>query len=126
MSSWTNTRRLWLYRIATLLITAVLAHLLTVWAVPRLIMQVLQRDVAVRGNGKPTGNESFLLAIDPATGKDLWRHVRPSEAVAESREAFSTPLPFVHNGRAELVVVGGDGRRGANGAHDGAPGLATR
>ena len=74
----------------------------------RLIMQVLQRDVAVRGNGQPTGNESFLLAIDPATGKDLWRHVRPSDAVAESREAFSTPLPFVHQGRAELVVVGGD------------------
>lgn len=74
----------------------------------RLIMQVLQRDVAVRGNGKPTGNESFLLAIDPATGQDLWRSIRPSDAVAESREAFSTPLPLVHDGRAELVVVGGD------------------
>jgi len=68
----------------------------------------LQRDVAVRGNGKPTGNESFLLAIDPATGKDLWRSLRPSEAVAESREAFSTPLPFTHDGRKELVVIGGD------------------
>jgi len=75
----------------------------------RLIMQVLQRDVAVRGRGKqPTGNESYLLAIDPVTGKDLWRSVRPSEAVAESREAYSTPLPFVHAGRPELVVVGGD------------------
>ncbi len=74
----------------------------------RLILQVLQRDVAVRGNGKPTGNESFLLAVDPATGKDLWRSIRPSDAVAESREAFSTPLPMVHNGRKELVVVGGD------------------
>ena len=74
----------------------------------RLIMQVLQRDVAVRGRGKPTGNESFLLALDPATGKDLWRSLRPSDAVAESREAFSTPLPFTHNGREELVVVGGD------------------
>jgi outer membrane protein assembly factor BamB len=74
----------------------------------RLIMQVLQRDVAVRGRGKPTGNESFLLAIDPVTGKDLWRSLRPSEAVAESREAFSTPLPFTHQGRKELVVVGGD------------------
>lgn len=41
MSGWTNTRRLWFYRIATLLTTALLAHLLTVWAVPRLIMQVL-------------------------------------------------------------------------------------
>ena len=74
----------------------------------QLIMQVLQRDVAVRGRGKPTGNESYLLAIDPATGKDLWRSLRPSAAVAESREAFSTPLPFVHNGRKEIVVVGGD------------------
>jgi len=74
----------------------------------QLVMQVLQRDVAVRGRGKPTGNESFLLAIDPATGKDLWRSLRPSDAVAESREAFSTPLPFTHNGRKELVVVGGD------------------
>ncbi|MBL9190084.1 MAG: PQQ-like beta-propeller repeat protein [Opitutaceae bacterium] len=74
----------------------------------RLIMQVLQRDVAVRGKGKPTGNESFLLAIDPVTGKDVWRQLRPSDAVAESREAFSTPLPFEHNGRKELVVIGGD------------------
>jgi outer membrane protein assembly factor BamB len=74
----------------------------------RLVMQILQRDVAVRGKGKPSGNESYLLAMDPATGKDVWRALRPSEAVAESREAFSTPLPFVHNGRPELVVVGGD------------------
>lgn len=74
----------------------------------RLIMQILQRDVAVRGRGKPTGNESYLLAIDPATGKDLWRSIRPSDAVAESREAFSTPLPFTHQGRKELVVIGGD------------------
>jgi len=84
----------------------------------RLIMQVLQRDVAVRGRGKPTGNESFLLAIDPATGKDLWRTLRPSEAVAESREAFSTPLPFTHQGRKELVVTGGDAITG----HDPATG----
>jgi outer membrane protein assembly factor BamB len=74
----------------------------------RLIMQILQRDVAVRGRGKPTGNESYLLAIDPATGKDVWRSIRPSDAVAESREAFSTPLPFTHQGRKELVVIGGD------------------
>ncbi len=74
----------------------------------QLIAPILQRDVAVRGRGKPTGNESYLLAIDPVTGKDLWRSVRPSDAVAESLEAYSTPLPFTHNGREELVVIGGD------------------
>lgn len=74
----------------------------------RLVMQVLQRDTAVSGRGKPTGNESFLLSIDPQTGKDQWRIVRPSAAVSESLEAFSTPLPLAHNGRKEIVVVGGD------------------
>ena len=39
----------------------------------QLIAQILQRDVAVRGRGKPTGNESYLLAIDPLTGKAKWR-----------------------------------------------------
>ena len=46
----------------------------------KLYMQVLQRDVPVQGRGKqPSGIESYLLAIDPGSGKTLWRHVRPSE-----------------------------------------------
>jgi outer membrane protein assembly factor BamB len=73
-----------------------------------LYLQVLQRDTGVRGHGKPRGNESYLLAMEPATGKVLWKHIRPANAKAESLEAFSTPLPFKHNGREELVIVGGD------------------
>ncbi|HPA20326.1 MAG TPA: PQQ-binding-like beta-propeller repeat protein [Verrucomicrobiae bacterium] len=76
----------------------------------RLYYQVLQRDVPVQGRGKPDGpNESYLLAVDPTTGRDLWRQVRPSEAVAESREAFTSPIPCTTPaGRAELLVAGGD------------------
>ncbi len=75
----------------------------------KLYVQVLQRDVAVDGRGfTDRPNESYLLAVDPATGKTLWRHIRPSEAVMESREAFSTPIPFEYRGRRELLVVGGD------------------
>ncbi len=73
-----------------------------------LYQQVLQRDTGVRGHGKRSGNESYLLAMEPATGKVLWKHVRPAQAKAESLEAFSTPVPFTHNGREELVIVGGD------------------
>jgi len=73
----------------------------------RLYLQVLQRDTPVRGRGRENG-QSYLLAMDPDTGKTLWRHVRPSKAVAESREAFSTPVPYTHNGREELIIVGGD------------------
>lgn len=75
----------------------------------KLYVQVLQRNVPVRGRGRTDGpNESYLLAVDPASGKTLWRHVRPSQAVAESLEAFSTPVPFEFNGRKEILVVGGD------------------
>ena len=75
----------------------------------RLYLQVLQRDVPVRGRGLAGQmNESYLLAMEPKTGETLWRQIRPSKAVAESREAFSTPLPFTLNGKEQLVVVGAD------------------
>lgn len=74
-----------------------------------LYLQVLQRDVPVNGRGRTDGPiESFLLAMDPATGETKWKHVRPAKAVQESLEAFSTPIPILHDGRPELLVVGGD------------------
>lgn len=75
----------------------------------RLYIQVLQRNEPARGRGAKNGkSESYLLALDPATGKELWRHVRPSQAKAESLESFSTPVPFEHAGRKEILIVGGD------------------
>jgi len=75
----------------------------------KLYMQVLQRDVPVHGRGRTDGPiESFVLALEPASGKTIWRQVRPSEAEAESREAYSTPIPFEHDGRFELLITGGD------------------
>ena len=75
----------------------------------KLFLQVLQRDEPVHGRGRADGPiDSYLLALDPKTGKELWKHVRPSEARMESREAYSTAIPFEHNGRTELLVTGGD------------------
>jgi len=75
----------------------------------RLYLQVLQRDVPVDGRGRTDGpNESYLLALNPATGQTLWRHVRHSDAVAESREAFSTPIPNLSSPQQEILIVGGD------------------
>jgi len=73
----------------------------------RLYMQVLQRNRPIGSRGKD-GAESFLLAMDPATGKEQWRTVRPAPAVAESLEAYSTPVPFVYKGRKEILIAGGD------------------
>jgi outer membrane protein assembly factor BamB len=85
----------------------------------RLYVQVLQRDVPVEGRGlTDRKNEAYLLALDPATGKTLWRHVRPSDAVKESRESHTTPIPWLHEGRKEILIAGGDALSG----HDPATG----
>jgi len=75
----------------------------------RLYIQVLHRDVPPFGRA-PAGEkaESYLLAIDPQTGKDLWRVVRPNEANAESKESYGTPMPFDGSPRDEVVLIGGD------------------
>ena len=79
----------------------------------KLYVQVLQRDVPVRGRGlTDRKNESYILAVDPATGKNLWRQIRPSEAVAESREGFTTPIPCSLGGKNQLLAVGGDALTG--------------
>ena len=79
----------------------------------KLYLPVMQRDVPVQGRGlKDQGIESFLLAMEPATGKTLWRQVRPSKAVRESREAFTTPIPFEHQGTSQLLLTGGDALTG--------------
>jgi outer membrane protein assembly factor BamB len=74
-----------------------------------LYVQVLQRDVSVHGRGCKDGPcESYLLALNPKTGKEMWRHVRPSDAPQEAKEAYSTPIPFEYEGRVEILITGGD------------------
>jgi outer membrane protein assembly factor BamB len=72
----------------------------------RLYVQVLQRDQPVHDKGR-VGGESYLLCLD-LSGKTLWRHVRPTEAQAESREAFSTPMPYNVDGKWQVLIAGGD------------------
>lgn len=75
----------------------------------RLYLQVLQRNTPVDGRGRKDGpNDSYLLALEPKTGRELWKVVRPSEAREESLEAFSTPVPHRHAGRNEILITGGD------------------
>ncbi len=77
-----------------------------------LYMQILQRDVPVRGSKSKTSPDgkvpSFLLALEPDTGKEIFNINRKAKAQLESLEAFSTPIPYTHNGREEILVVGGD------------------
>ena len=72
-----------------------------------LYLQILQRNETVGRRGKQ-GAESFILAMDPATGKDLWKAARPSDASNESRESYGTPMPYSNAGRDQLLIAGGD------------------
>jgi outer membrane protein assembly factor BamB len=83
-----------------------------VWLEGRLYVQVLQRnpvppDYTNASDGKEE-RESYILCIDPSTGKDIWRHVRPSDALKESQEAYTTPIPFKQGDTWNLAVLGGN------------------
>ena len=89
----------------------------------KLYIQVLQRVPAPDDYPGIAGNsgerESYLLALDPANGKTLWKHVRPTDARMDSMESYATPVPHVGaDGKAQLLVVGGDCLTG----HDAATG----
>lgn len=78
----------------------------------KLYVQVLQTTPVPEGytharDGKET-RDSFLLCIDPATGKDIWKQVRNSEARQESKESYATPIPFEGPNGKEILVLGGD------------------
>ena len=78
----------------------------------KLYVQVLQRnprpDDYAHALDDKSERESFLLCLDPQTGRNLWRHVRPTDATDEAQEAYSTPVPYTGKQGTEILVVGGD------------------
>jgi len=78
----------------------------------KLYVQVLHRNVPPGKWRQPSPgeklNDSYLLAINPQTGKDLWKVVRPTDAHIESQEAYTTPIPWERPARTEILVAGGD------------------
>ena len=59
-------------------------------------------------HGMKTDDPSYLLKIDTMTGKTIWRVERPTDAVFESPDSYTTPAWIEANGRAELIITGGD------------------
>src|SRR5215203_1426359 len=59
-------------------------------------------------HGMKTDDPSYILKIDKMSGKTIWRVERPNPAVNESPDAYITPAWIEANGRAELIITGGD------------------
>jgi outer membrane protein assembly factor BamB len=64
-----------------------------------LYMQVLQ--------GWRTQDPSYVMRLDAKTGKTVWRVIRPTDAVKESRDSYTTPTLVRYGNQVEIVVTGG-------------------
>jgi outer membrane protein assembly factor BamB len=59
-------------------------------------------------HGMHTDDPSYLLRIEKATGRTVWRVERPTQARFESPDAYTTPALLRVGGATEIVVTGGD------------------
>jgi len=59
-------------------------------------------------HGMHTDDPSYLLRIDKATGKTVWRVNRMTNARFESPDAYTTPALLRYGGATEIVITGGD------------------
>jgi hypothetical protein len=59
-------------------------------------------------HGMHTKEPSYLLGLDPATGKNRFRVERRTPAVRESPDAYTTPAVARRDGKAEIVLTGAD------------------
>jgi outer membrane protein assembly factor BamB len=65
-----------------------------------LIVQVL--------HGMKTDDPSYVLRINRATGKTMWRVERPTTAPAEGPDSYATPTIVKVGNSVEIVINGGD------------------
>ena len=59
-------------------------------------------------HGMHTNDPSYVLRIDKATGKTIWRVERPTKAIRESPDAYTTPALLAYNNSTEIVITGAD------------------
>ena len=55
-----------------------------------------------------TDDPSYVLKIDKMTGKTVWRTERPTNAIHESPDSYTTPALLQYDGTTEIVITGGD------------------
>ena len=74
----------------------------------RLLVFIQRREKAWREPMNKEPLDSFLLAVNPVTGENLWKHRRVTDAVDESLDSYASPIAWENAGRAEILLTGGD------------------
>jgi len=59
-------------------------------------------------HGMNTDDPSYVLRINKATGKTTWRVERPTSAIRESPDSYTTPALLSYGKTTEIVITGGD------------------
>ena len=59
-------------------------------------------------HGFHTDDPSYVLKINKTTGATVWRVERPTNALHESPDSYSTPALLQYGGKTEIVITGGD------------------
>ena len=59
-------------------------------------------------HGMKTDDPSYVLKIDAASGKTLWKVERPTIARQESPDSYTTPAVIRAGNRTEIIITGGD------------------
>ena len=59
-------------------------------------------------HGMKTDDPSYVLRIDKKTGKTRWRVERPTAAIRESPDSYTTPALLRYGKTTEIVITGGD------------------
>lgn len=62
----------------------------------------------IHGEGNPKTREAIVVAWDAATGKEIWRHDRSSDAIKECEHSYASPILYRDDEREFLVTHGAD------------------
>ncbi len=67
----------------------------------RLYLQV------IHGDGDASTHEQFVVALDKATGKEIWKQARISDGYAENEHSYASPMLY-DDGKLRLLLTHGD------------------
>jgi len=56
----------------------------------------------------PKGGQSYVVAHDKLTGDEKWLVKRDTGAASEPADSYTTPIFYRHDGRTEMIVLGGN------------------
>jgi outer membrane protein assembly factor BamB len=59
-------------------------------------------------HGMKTDDPSYVMRVEGKTGKTLWRVERPTKAIQESPDSYTTPALLRYDKATEIVISGGD------------------